>query len=190
MGSQAYNIILHSNISSSNITHTIVIMWSLIVINIALVAALPTELPSEDVIDERIVNREDGRADTAITGSLVNDVKQINVLLNIPNNCNAENIYNDMIKQINNCKTGSDRGHPNLTSGCLLKIDFTMLNSECRNSKLTFPTEVRIPGIQVQPAMDHIARNHPILNLAKPKIRMSPFLMNKNHKHHIKTIFL
>merc|ERR1712064_215997 len=111
----------------------IVIMWSLIVINIALVAALPTELPSEDVIDERIVNREDGRAETAITGSLVDDVKQINVLLNIPNNCNAE--------QINNCKTGSDRGHPNLTSGCLLKIDFTMLNSECRNSKLTFPTE-------------------------------------------------
>merc|ERR1712227_790255 len=117
--------------------HGIVIMWSLIVINLALVAALPTEVPSDGVIDERIVNREDARADTAITGSLVNDVKQINVLLNIPNNCNA----------------GSDRGHPNLNSGCLLKIDFTMLKSECQNSKLT--------------------------------IQMSPFLMKKNHKHHI-----
>merc|ERR1712012_1279319 len=126
MGSQAYNIIIHSNISSSKTTHTIVIMWSLIVINLALVAALPTEVPSDGVIDERIVNREDARADTAITGSLVNDVKQINVLLNIPNNCNA----------------GSDRGHPNLNSGCLLKIDFTMLKSECQNSKLTFPVEV------------------------------------------------
>merc|ERR1712213_115871 len=126
---------------SSKTTHTIVIMWSLIVINLALVAALPTEVPSDGVIDERIVNREDARADTAITGSLVNDVKQINVLLNIPNNCNAENIYNDMIKQINNCKTGSDRGHPNLNSGCLLKIDFTMPKSECQNSKLSFPTD-------------------------------------------------
>ena len=45
-------------------------MWSLIVINLALVAALPTEVPSDGVIDERIVNREDARADTAITGKV------------------------------------------------------------------------------------------------------------------------
>merc|ERR1711976_805848 len=75
------------------------------------------------------------------SGSLVNDVKQINVLLKIPNNCNADSIYNDMIKQISNCKTGADRGHPELTKGCLLKIDFTMLSKDCQHSKLSFPKD-------------------------------------------------
>merc|ERR1711860_132022 len=93
-------------------------------------------------VDERVVNREMAvDSDRTISGSLVDNVKQINVLLNIPNNCNANTIYDDMIRQISDCKSGEDRGHPDLQSGCLLKIDFTMLRSECQNSKLSFPTD-------------------------------------------------
>merc|ERR1711944_130150 len=109
-----------------------------ILVNIALAASLPTEIPSYDeVVDTRIVNREEEQR-SDISGSLVSDVKQINVLLNIPNNCNANTIYDDMIRQINNCKTGSDRGHPNLKSGCLLQIDFTRLKTDCQNSNFEF----------------------------------------------------
>merc|ERR1712211_136148 len=112
-----------------------------LIINLALVSSLPTSPPE---VDHRIVNREDqerSEVTQQIQGSLVQDVKQINVLLNIPNNCNANTIYDDMIRQINNCKTGSDRGHPNLKSGCLLQIDFTRLKTDCQNSKLSFPKD-------------------------------------------------
>ena len=112
----------------------------IIAATLGLACALPTE--STVTVDERIVNREEaGDRDRTISGSLVDNVKQINVLLNIPNNCNANTIYDDMIRQISDCKSGEDRGHPDLQSGCLLKIDFTMLRSECQNSKLSFPTD-------------------------------------------------
>ena len=128
----------HSSNSSSTAQSVIMIF---ILVNIALVASLPTEIPSYDEeVDTRIVNREEEQR-SDIAGSLVSDVKQINVLLNIPNNCNANTIYDDMIRQINNCKTGSDRGHPNLKSGCLLQIDFTRLKTDCQNSKLSFPKD-------------------------------------------------
>merc|ERR1711963_1222897 len=97
---------------SSNTCSTaqsVIMQLIFILVNIALVASLPTEIPSYDeVVDTRIVNREEEQR-SDIAGSLVSDVKQIN----IPNNCNANTIYDDMIRQINNCKTGSDRGHPN-----------------------------------------------------------------------------
>merc|ERR1711936_641871 len=96
---------------------------------LGLACSLPTETTLS--VDERVVNRE----------MAVDSDKQINVLLNIPNNCNANTIYDDMIRQISDCKSGEDRGHPDLQSGCLLKIDFTMLRSECQNSKLSFPTD-------------------------------------------------
>merc|ERR1712014_206300 len=111
--------------SSTSSTAQPVIMLIFILVNIALVASLPTEIPSYDEeVDTRIVNREEEQR-SDIAGSLVSDVKQINVLLNIPNNC----------------KTGSDRGHPNLKSGCLLQIDFTRLKTDCQNSKLSFPKD-------------------------------------------------
>merc|ERR1712165_272321 len=52
----------------------------------------PTEVATESV-DTRVVNREPQQQQEVqknIAGSLVQDVKQINVLLNIPNNCNAD----------------------------------------------------------------------------------------------------
>merc|ERR1711882_20049 len=119
----------------------VIMQLKLILVNIALATSLPTEIPSDDVVDTRVVNREPDNQRSDIAGSLVQDVKQINVLLNIPNNCNANTIYDDMIRQISNCKTGSDRGHPNLKSGCLLQIDFTMLKTDCQNSKLSFPKD-------------------------------------------------
>merc|ERR1712110_1306449 len=107
---------------------------------LGLACSLPTETTLS--VDERVVNREEAvDSDRTISGSLVDNVKQINVLLNIPNNCNANTIYDDMIRQISDCKSGEDQGHPDLQSGCLLKIDFTMLRSECQNSKLSFPTD-------------------------------------------------
>ena len=103
----------------------------------------PTEVATESV-DTRVVNREPQQQQEVqknIAGSLVQDVKQINVLLNIPNNCNADALYEDMVQQIRSCQSGADRGHPDLESGCLLKIDFTSLKNDCRNSKLSFPAD-------------------------------------------------
>merc|ERR1712045_578110 len=94
-------------------------MGSLTMIPAIIISALlglSSALPSESTvsIDERVVNREEAEpaGDRTISGSLVDNVKQINVLLNIPNNCNANDIYDDMIRQIKNCKSGEDRGHP------------------------------------------------------------------------------
>merc|ERR1712029_1114634 len=91
-----------SNSSSTSSTAQPIIMLIFLLVNIALVASLPTEIPSYDEeVDTRIVNREEEQR-SDIAGSHVSDVKQINVLLNIPNNCNANTIYDDMIRQINN----------------------------------------------------------------------------------------
>merc|ERR1712193_126203 len=102
--------------------------------------ALPTSTTiSTTDIDTRIVNRptQPSRANPTISGSLVEDVKQINILLNIPNGCNT--IYDSLIAQLENCRQGTDRGHPGLDNGCLLKIDFQKYKDQCRNSKLSFP---------------------------------------------------
>merc|ERR1712088_399879 len=107
-----------------------------------LLLALPTsDLPE---VDTRVVNKPDQqRKSPAITGSLVQDVKQINILLNIPNGCNA--IYDSMISQLQACREGTDRGHSGLDNGCLLKIDFQRYKDQCRNSKLSFPTNEEAP---------------------------------------------
>merc|ERR1711923_510274 len=92
-----------------------------LLVQVTLLLALPTTTEQQDV-DKRIVNRPDQqRQSPTITGSLVQDVKQINILLNIPNGCNA--IYDSMIGQLERCREGTDRGHPGLDNGCLLKLD-------------------------------------------------------------------
>jgi hypothetical protein len=108
----------------------------------SLLLALPTsDLPE---VDTRVVNKPDQqRKSPAITGSLVQDVKQINILLNIPNGCNV--IYDSMINQLRNCREGSDRGHDSLDNGCLLRIDFKRYHDQCKNSKLSFPTDEETP---------------------------------------------
>ena len=104
------------------------------------VSSTTTSSPTD--IDTRVVNRPSqprpaSPVSPTITGSLVEDVKQINILLNIPNGCNA--IYDSLIRQIENCRQGSDRGHPDLDNGCLLRLDFQKYKDQCRNSKLSFP---------------------------------------------------
>merc|ERR1719211_936736 len=92
-----------------------------LLVQVTLLLALPTT--TEPQVDKRVVNRPDQQRKTpTITGSLVQDVKQINILLNIPNGCNV--IYDSMINQLQNCREGSDRGHHSLDNGCLLRIDF------------------------------------------------------------------
>merc|ERR1712020_36685 len=108
--------------------------------------ALPTSTTTSTTdIDTRIVNRptQPSRANPVITGSLVEDVKQINILLNIPNGCNA--IYDSLIGQLEDCRQGTDRGHPDLDNGCLLKLDFQKYKDQCRNSKLSFPASEAAP---------------------------------------------
>ena len=114
-----------------------------LLLQVTLLLALPTAIEQED-IDTRVVNRPDQEPQNpAITGSLVQDVKQINILLNIPDGCTA--IYDSMINQLESCKRGEDRGHPGLDNGCLLKIDFQRYNKQCKNSKLSFPSDEETP---------------------------------------------
>merc|ERR1712228_816762 len=63
-----------------------------------------------------------------VSGALVKDVKQINLYLNIPDNC--QQIYNGLIDQLSSCRDarpgeGDGRGHPRLKKGCLLRMDFS-----------------------------------------------------------------
>merc|ERR1712110_1368601 len=55
------------------------------------------------------------------TNGLINDVKEINLFLNIPKGCDI--VYDGLIKQLEGCRSGSNHGDPRLTSGCLLKLD-------------------------------------------------------------------
>merc|ERR1711971_326636 len=66
------------------------------------------------------------------TNGLINDVKEINLFLNIPKGCDI--VYDGLIKQLEGCRSGSNHGDPRLTSGCLLKLDFTHLQQDCANT--------------------------------------------------------
>eukprot|EP00092_Neocalanus_flemingeri_P020260 GFUD01021941.1.p1 GENE.GFUD01021941.1~~GFUD01021941.1.p1 ORF type:complete len:223 (+),score=60.62 GFUD01021941.1:145-813(+) len=80
---------------------------------------------------------------TKIAGSLVKDVKQINLFLNIPVGCNS--IYDQLIKQLVACRNGSDRGHPRLDKGCLLRMDFRKFKDECAETGVFFPSVGETP---------------------------------------------
>merc|ERR1711974_560004 len=71
------------------------------------------------------------------TNGLINDVKEINLFLNIPTGCDI--VYDGLIKQLEGCRSGSNHGDPRLTSRCLLKLDFTHLQQDCANTALFFP---------------------------------------------------
>merc|ERR1711992_477416 len=49
------------------------------------------------------------------TNGLINDVKEINLFLNIPKGCDI--VYDGLIKQLEGCRSGSNHGDPRLTSG-------------------------------------------------------------------------
>jgi hypothetical protein len=77
------------------------------------------------------------------TNGLINDVKEINLFLNIPSGCDI--VYDGLIRQLQGCRNGTDRGDPRLTSGCLLKLDFTALRQECARTALFFPVVKQEP---------------------------------------------
>jgi len=90
------------------------------------------------VEDAQIVEVNQRSAQPAnIAGSLVKDVKQINLFLNIPTGCNS--IYDQLITQLVACRNGSDHGHPRLEKGCLLKMDFKKHAEECAETGVFFP---------------------------------------------------
>merc|ERR1712032_956627 len=82
------------------------------------------------------------------TNGLINDVKEINLFLNIPKGCDI--VYDGLIKQLQGCRSGSDHGDPRLTSGCLLRLDFTHLQQDCANTALFFPL------IKLDPSPRHL----------------------------------
>merc|ERR1712184_177831 len=49
------------------------------------------------------------------TNGLINDVKEINLFLNIPTGCDI--VYDGLIKQLEGCRSGSNHGDPRLTAG-------------------------------------------------------------------------
>merc|ERR1712038_2004714 len=96
------------------------------------------------VEDAKIVEVNQRAAQPAnIAGSLVKDVKQINLFLNIPTGCNS--IYDQLITQLVACRNGSDHGHPRLEKGCLLKMDFKKHAEECAETGVFFPAVGETP---------------------------------------------
>merc|ERR1712061_190638 len=96
------------------------------------------------VEDSKIVEVNQKSAQAAnIAGSLVRDVKQINLFLNIPTGCNS--IYDQLITQLVGCREGSDRGDPRLEKGCLLKMDFKKFKDECAETGVFFPAVGETP---------------------------------------------
>ena len=78
------------------------------------------------------------------TNGLINDVKEINLFLNIPKGCDI--VYDGLIKQLEGCRSGSNHGDPRLTSGCLLKLSLLSLSllSLSLLSLLSFSTDLRL----------------------------------------------
>merc|ERR1711953_721355 len=70
------------------------------------------------------------------TNGLINDVKEINLFLNIPKGCDI--VYDGLIKQL---------------EGCLLKLDFTHLQQDCANAALFFPV------VKADPTPPEVPRN-------------------------------
>merc|ERR1712177_92825 len=78
------------------------------------------------------------------TNGLINDVKEINLFLNIPKGCDI--VYDGLIKQLEGYRSGSNHGDPRLTSGCLLKLLLLSLSlfSLLSLSLLSFSTDLRL----------------------------------------------
>merc|ERR1712193_258421 len=76
------------------------------------------------------------------TNGLINDVKEINLFLNIPKGCDI--VYDGLIKQLEGCRSGSNHGDPRLTSGCLLKLLLLSLSLLSLLSLLSFSTLLRL----------------------------------------------
>jgi len=124
------------------------ILFSLCLLQACLLSATPVKKKSHDNVEEvevvvgvdeaKIVEVNQRTAQPAsIAGSLVKDVKQINLFLNIPTGCNS--IYDQLITQLVACRNGSDHGHPRLEKGCLLKMDFKKHAEECAETGVFFP---------------------------------------------------
>ena len=117
------------------------------------VCATPVKSTTENIEEvEVVVGVEDSKlvevnprtpTKTNIAGSLVTDVKQINLFLNIPTGCNS--IYDQLITQLVACREGSDRGDPRLQKGCLLRMDFKKYKNECAETGVFFPAVGETP---------------------------------------------
>jgi hypothetical protein len=101
--------------------------------------------PDVDELDLSVgVNSSQAVEVTHIAGSLIKDVKQINLFLNIPDSCDI--VYNTLIDQLISCKNGSNRGDVRLTKGCLLKMDFRRFSDECgEKGGIFFPAVSEAP---------------------------------------------
>merc|ERR1711910_294390 len=84
------------------------------------------------------------------TNGLINDVKEINLFLNIPKGCDI--VYDGLIKQLEGCRSGSNHGDPRLPSGCLLKLDFTHLQQDCPTPPSSSQLSRRTPPLLRCPA--------------------------------------
>ena len=100
----------------------------------ASVSCLPPPVPETTTPPATAVTRTNG---------LINDVKEINLFLNIPAGCDS--VYDGLIRQLEGCRAGTSHGDPRLTSGCLLRIDFSRLRQECAKTALFFPAVLAKP---------------------------------------------
>merc|ERR1711988_1355700 len=92
------------------------------------------------------------------TNGLINDVKEINLFLNIPKGCDI--VYDGLIKQLEGCRSGSNHGDPRLTSGCLLKL---LLLSLSLLSLLSFSTHLRFAQAGLHPPAAGLRQHRPLL---------------------------
>lgn len=101
--------------------------------------------PDVDELDLSVgVNRSQAVEVTHIAGSLIKDVKQINLFLNVPDSCDI--VYNTLINQLLSCKDGSNRGDARLNQGCLLKMDFSGFSEQCgEKGGIYFPAVSEAP---------------------------------------------
>merc|ERR1711982_56066 len=112
------------------------------------------------------MGEETGDRDRTISGSLVDNVKQINVLLNIPNNCNANTIYDDMIRQISDCKSGENRAILISSPDVFSRLTSRCSGASVRTQNSPSPLILRTSGIRDPLATENIARN-PLLEFSK-----------------------
>jgi len=79
-----------------------------------------------DSFDKLFVNEES--FDKVVTNSA-----SLDLFLNFPPEC--DRAYDSIIASLEKCKSGVDRGHPDIKNGCLLHLDLTAPEFQCRSTE-------------------------------------------------------
>ena len=68
---------------------------------------------------------------------VITNSPKLDLFLNVPAQC--DRAYDNLITALQKCKSGEDRGHPDLNNGCLIHLDLTSPAFRCGSGQRKGP---------------------------------------------------